>query len=68
MNIHPAVYLPLSLQKQPQNLPSETLGMRKKKKAIRFQKYHQEQESLPQNLCAKKRRGLKRLQEKGLKV
>jgi len=60
--------LPLSLHKQPQNLPSETLEMGKKKKAIRFQKYHQEeQESLPQSLRAK-RRGLKRLQEKGLKV
>lgn len=61
------ISLPLSLHKQPQNLPSETLGMGKKKKAIHLQKYHQEQESLLQSLRVK-RRGLKRLQNKGLKV
>lgn len=60
-----AASLPLSLHKQPQNLLSETLGMGRKRK-IRLQKYHQEQESLPQSLRAK--RGLKRLQNKGSKV
>lgn len=60
--------LPLSLHKQPQNLPSETLGMGKKKKAIRFQKYHQEQENLQSQSLRTKKRGLKRLQEKELKV
>lgn len=49
------VFLPLFLHKQPQNLPSETLGMGKKKKAMRFQRYYQEQENLqPQSLRAKK--------------
>lgn len=67
MTIHPVGSLPLSLHKQSQSLPSETLRRGEKKKALRFQKYNQKQESLPQNLRAK-RRGLKRLKEKGLKV
>ncbi|MDQ5956778.1 MAG: hypothetical protein ACH349_01095 [Candidatus Rhabdochlamydia sp.] len=70
MTIHPLVSLPLSSYKQPQNT-SDALVMRKKRKMLRSQKYNEEpiEKSLHQNLGVKlQRRGIKRLQNKELKV
>ncbi|HEV3270417.1 MAG TPA: hypothetical protein VGZ69_07235 [Candidatus Rhabdochlamydia sp.] len=67
--IHPVASLSLPLHKQSQSLPSETLGMGKKKKTMHFRKHNQEavEENLDRDLTIK-RKGLKRLREKGLKV
>ena len=69
MTIHPVGSLPLSLQKS-QDLSSDA-PREGKKKVMHFQKCNQKsvEERLNQNLDVKlQKRGLKRLQEKGLKV
>ena len=62
--IHRMASLPLSY-KQPEN-PSETLRVGKKK-AMHFQNQKSAEENLDRDLTIK-RKGLKRLREKGLKA